>query len=310
MSGKCVTVTGKSAIEAVQEACKSMGLSITDVKYDILDEGSKGFLGLGARPARVKVWTIGYDEAEEKAERERAEKLAAEKAAKEKAEKEKAEKAAKEKAEKQAKEKLAREKAEKAEKPEKAEKLVNAEKEKPETASVEESEPKVERPQITEEDKVRVIGDAKKFLSEVFATMKLEVEIDAKFIDNKQMTIDLSGPEMGVIIGKRGQTLDSLQHLVGLVVNKGEFAFITVTLDTEGYRMRRKETLEHLAFNLAKKAKHLHKNVVLEPMNPYERRIIHSTLQNDRYVTTYSEGVEPRRYVVIAPKSKERSFDK
>jgi spoIIIJ-associated protein len=117
----------------------------------------------------------------------------------------------------------------------------------------------------------------------------------------------MSGPEMGVVIGKRGQTLDSLQHLVGLVVNKGEFAFITVTLDTEGYRRRRKETLEHLAFNLAKKAKHLRKNVVLEPMNPYERRIIHSTLQNDRYVTTYSEGVEPHRYVVIAPKSRDRN---
>jgi spoIIIJ-associated protein len=309
MSGKCVTVTGKSATEAVQEACKSMGLGITDVEYEILDDGSKGFLGLGARPARVKVWTIGYDEAAEKAELERLakqkaeqERLAKEKAEKEKVEKERAEKEAKAKADREAKAKAEQAKAEKPKaKPEPAPKA--------ETVAVE-AEPRVERPQITEEDKARVIADAKKFLSEVFATMKLEVEIDAKFIDNKQMTIDLSGPDMGVIIGKRGQTLDSLQHLVGLVVNKGEFAFITVTLDTEDYRKRRKETLEHLAFNLAKKAKHLHKNVVLEPMNPYERRIIHATLQNDRYVTTYSEGVEPRRYVVITPKTKDRGYER
>ncbi|MGN1319348.1 MAG: RNA-binding cell elongation regulator Jag/EloR, partial [Lachnospirales bacterium] len=121
--------------------------------------------------------------------------------------------------------------------------------------------------------------------------------------DNKQVLIEMKGENMGAIIGKRGQTLDSLQYLTNLVVNKGEYPYMNVTLDTEGYRERRKETLEHLAFNLAKKAKHNRKNVSLEPMNPYERRIIHATLQNDRYVTTYSEGVEPYRYVVIALKN-------
>lgn len=278
---KCLEMTGKTAIEATQAACEKMGLKLNEVEYEILDEGSKGFLGIGARPAKVKVWVIGYDEAAEEAKRQ----LAEEKAAKEKEAKEKAaaEKAAKEKTEKAAKEKEAKEK-----------------------SAVENDESKPERPQLTDADRVRVAQDAKKFLSEVFEAMHLEVEIKAEFVDNKQLMIEMEGPEMGVVIGKRGQTLDSLQHLVGLVVNKGEFAFITVTLDTEGYRKRRKETLEHLAFNLAKKAKHLHKNVVLEPMNPYERRIIHSTLQNDRYVTTYSEGVEPRRYVVIAPKSREK----
>ena len=128
-------------------------------------------------------------------------------------------------------------------------------------------------------------------------------EKDTSFEDNKQILINLEGEEMGAIIGKRGQTLDSLQYLTNLVVNKGEYAYMNVTIDTENYRVRRKETLEHLAFNLAKKAKHNRRNVTLEPMNPYERRIIHATLQNDRYVTTYSEGVEPFRYVVIALKN-------
>ncbi len=295
---KCIEMTGRTASEATQAACEKMGLKLTEVEYEILDEGSKGFLGIGARPAKVKVWVIGYDEAAEKAKEEAKRQLEAEKAAKAKAAKEKAEKEA---AEKAAKEKATKEKAEKADK-EKAEKPVQLQ----QSAEVSD-EQKPERPQLTEEDKVRVIADAKKFLSEVFSAMNLQVEIDAKFLDSKQLVINMEGPEMGVVIGKRGQTLDSLQHLVGLVVNKGEFAFITVTLDTEGYRKRRRETLEHLAFNLAKRAKHLHKNVVLEPMNPYERRIIHSTLQNDRYVTTYSEGVEPHRYVVIAPKTRDRN---
>lgn len=294
---KCLEMTGKTAIEATQEACKKMGLSLTEVEYKILDEGSKGFLGIGARPAKVKVWQIGYDEEAEKAKEEAAKKAAEEKAAKEKAAKEKAE------AEKAAREKAEKEKAAKAAESKPVE-TVAATSANTATEIVTE-EPKAERPQITDKDKDEIIAKAKKFLSDVFATMNLQVEIDAKFIDNKQLVINMEGPEMGVVIGKRGQTLDSLQHLVGLVVNKGEFAFITVTLDTEGYRKRRKETLEHLAINLAKKAKHLHKNVVLEPMNPYERRIIHSTLQNDRYVTTHSEGVEPHRYVVISPKGKQ-----
>ena len=126
--------------------------------------------------------------------------------------------------------------------------------------------------------------------------------MESELVDNKQLKINIRGSEMGVIIGKRGQTLDSLQYLTNLVINKGESPYISVTLDTESYRERRKETLESLAFNLAKKAKHLRKNVILEPMNPYERRIIHSTLQNDRFVTTYSEGTERHRYVVISPK--------
>ena len=159
-------------------------------------------------------------------------------------------------------------------------------------------EEKQSRPQRTTDP----IVTAEKFLKEVFDSMNIEAEMESELVDNKQLKINIKGNEMGVIIGKRGQTLDSLQYLTNLVINKGESPYISVTLNTESYRERRKETLESLAFNLAKKAKHLRKNVILEPMNPYERRIIHSTLQNDRYVTTYSEGTEPHRYVVISPK--------
>lgn len=117
------------------------------------------------------------------------------------------------------------------------------------------------------------------------------------------MTIDLSGDEMGILIGKRGITLDSLQYLVSLVVNRNAENYIKVKLDTENYRERRRETLENLAKNLAHKVKRTHRPVYLEPMNPYERRVIHSTLQKDKYVETHSEGDEPYRKVVITLKA-------
>ena len=138
--------------------------------------------------------------------------------------------------------------------------------------------------------------EAETFLKEVFLSMGLIVKINAELKD-KHLLVELTGDDMGILIGKRGQTLDALQYLVNLVVNKKSPYYISVMLDTENYRQRRKET-----FNLAKKVKHTKKNVVLEPMNPYERRIIHSALQNDRFVTTFSEGEEPYRNVVITLK--------
>ena len=144
---------------------------------------------------------------------------------------------------------------------------------------------------------------AKDFLKEVFDAMNLVVVIDVKYDEeNRNMDIELSGEEMGVLIGKRGQTLDSLQYLVSLVVNKGQDEYIRVKVDTEDYRKRRKETLENLAKNIAYKVKRTKRSVSLEPMNPYERRIIHSALQNDKYVTTHSEGEEPFRRVVVTLK--------
>jgi len=143
---------------------------------------------------------------------------------------------------------------------------------------------------------------AKEFLKEITTLMGLSVDIECELDDEKHLNIDLKGSSLGVLIGKRGQTLDSLQYLINLVVNKGDAPYVSVTLDTENYRQKRKETLENLAYNLAKKAKSTRRNVVLEPMNPYERRIIHAALQNDRHVTTYSQGEEPYRNVVISPK--------
>ena len=142
---------------------------------------------------------------------------------------------------------------------------------------------------------------AKNFLREMFIAMGIIVNIETQLKD-KQLLINLTGDDMGILIGKRGQTLDSIQYLVNLVVNKGNAPYLSITIDTENYRQRRKETLESLAYNLAKKVRQTGKKVVLEPMNPYERRIIHSSLQNNRYVTTYSEGEEPFRNVVITLK--------
>ena len=144
---------------------------------------------------------------------------------------------------------------------------------------------------------------AKTFLNDVFEAMKLTVVIDIRFDEVENiMDIDLSGDEMGILIGKRGQTLDSLQYLTSLVVNKDVENYIHVKVDTENYRKRRKDTLENLAKNIAFKVKRTKRAVSLEPMNPYERRIIHSALQNDRYVTTHSEGDEPFRRVVVTLK--------
>lgn len=148
-----------------------------------------------------------------------------------------------------------------------------------------------------------IVDKAKDFLNEVFSAMNMVVVIEVKYNeDNRNMNIELSGDEMGVLIGKRGQTLDSLQYLVSLVVNKDSEEYIRVKVDTEDYRERRKETLENLAKNIAYKVKRTKRPVSLEPMNPYERRIIHSALQNDRFVTTHSEGEEPFRRVVVTLK--------
>ena len=146
--------------------------------------------------------------------------------------------------------------------------------------------------------KAETANDPKEFLDKVFKAMELDVNVKVEQIGN-DMNIELSGDEMGVLIGKRGQTLDSLQYLTSLVVNKGSNEYIRVKVDTENYRKRRKDTLENLAKNLAYKVKRTKRPVTLEPMNPYERRVIHSALQNDKYVSTHSEGEEPFRRVVI-----------
>lgn len=152
--------------------------------------------------------------------------------------------------------------------------------------------------------KYTVADHIKNFLSQVFAAMGLEVEIliNASAEEENVYDVELKGAEMGVLIGKRGQTLDSLQYLTNLAINKHSDTYTRVKLDTEDYRKRRKDTLENLAKNIAYKVKRTKKAVSLEPMNPFERRVIHSALQNDRYVSTHSEGDEPYRHVVITLK--------
>ena len=159
--------------------------------------------------------------------------------------------------------------------------------------------------------KSNLVDDTLEFLDKMFAAMEMEVKSTIDYSEeNRTMNIDFSGDEMGILIGKRGQTLDSLQYLISLVVNKESDSYIKVKVDTEDYRERRKATLENLAKNLSYKVKRTRRPVTLEPMNPYERRIIHSALQNDRYVETHSEGEEPYRKVVITLKKREREYRK
>lgn len=151
--------------------------------------------------------------------------------------------------------------------------------------------------------KFSVDGEVLEFLNNVFRAMDMEVEVLVNVNEtNRQIDVELKGDDMGVLIGKRGQTLDSLQYLTSLAINKSSENYYKVKVDTEDYRKRRKETLENLARNIAYKVKKTRRSVALEPMNPFERRIIHSALQNDKYVTTHSEGDEPYRHVVVTLK--------
>ena len=151
--------------------------------------------------------------------------------------------------------------------------------------------------------KYSVEDNIKEFLDKIFVAMDLKVEIIiTKAEENNTYNVDLKGDDMGVLIGKSGQTLDSLEYLTNLAVNKHSEEYIKVKIDTEDYRKRRKETLENLAKNIAYKVKRTRRPVSLEPMNPFERRVIHSALQNDKFVTTHSEGDEPYRHVVVTLK--------
>ena len=207
-----IEVSAKTVNDAITEACQKLSVTSDKLEYEVVEEGTSGFLGIGSKPAVIK-------------------------------------------------------------------------------AKVKSS----------------VLDIAKTFLNEVFEAMGLTVVITIKYDDIENfMDIDLSGDEMGVLIGKRGQTLDSLQYLTSLVVNKEAENYIRVKVDTENYRKRRKDTLENLAKNIAFKVKRTKRTLSLEPMNPYERRIIHSALQGDKYVTTHSEGEEPFRRVVFTLKNREK----
>lgn len=161
---------------------------------------------------------------------------------------------------------------------------------------------------VTKEELNRVIERAKDFLCKLLKEMNVDCTVNAEVVNNNRISICLEGKNMGTIIGKRGETLDAIQYLVNIVANKERKEYIKIMLDTENYRARREETLKNLAYKLSKKAQKTRKPVILEPMNPYDRRIIHSALQDSKIVKTHSEGKEPFRRVVITPNYQNRSY--
>ena len=282
-----ITVTAKTVQDAILEASLQLETFRDNIEYEVIEEGSSGFFGIGGKKAVIKA---RKKVAVEDILREESKEESSKKAEKKEFKKEK----------KEAKKEFKKEKKELKEeiKEETQEVSVDAEEVIPE-----EKEERKERKVaiLTPEEQEEAKGKAEKFLKDVFASIEMEVGVETDYAD-EVLNVELSGDDMGVLIGKRGQTLDSLQYLTSLVVNKGKSGYTRVKVDTENYRSRRKDTLENLAKNIAFKVKRTRRPVFLEPMNPYERRIIHSALQNDPYVTTHSEGEEPYRKVVVTLK--------
>ena len=344
MSQEYIEITEKTVDDAITAACQRLSVTSNRLDYIVVQKEKAGFLGIGAKPAIIKARVKDAAEAaqailddvigkaEKKVQKEILNKTAAKKeekvskpAAKEETKAPEAEKAAKieKKEEAKAEKKELKEKEKEGKKnnkknkkkssaPRKAEAETEAAPAVSSAAPEKEAAPKKKAaiPQLTDEKIAEIKKAAHEFLEGVFKTMDMDVEISEDYQkDTGILTVNMEGEDMGVLIGKRGQTLDSLQYLVSLVVNKDVDGYIHVKADTENYRERRKKTLENLAKNIAFKVKRTRQSVALEPMNPYERRIIHSALQNEKYITTYSEGEEPYRKVVVAIKKDENGVD-
>ena len=284
-----IEVTGKSVEEAITNACTKLGIPSDKLDYEVIDKGNSGFLGIfNSKPAKIK--------AREKQEESVVEQVKAQEPKSAIEAHVHTEKKFEKKADNFKKAEPKKEfKAESKKEYKPADNHKNAEvKEAPKA----EEKPKAEP--FTAEQKEVIKKDIQTFLNNMFGAMNMEVKADITFDDEENsVNVDLSGDNMGVLIGKRGQTLDSIQYLTSLVINKNSEKYVRVKLDTENYRKRRKETLESLAKNIAYKVKRSRRPVSLEPMNPYERRIIHSALQADKFVSTRSEGEEPFRHVVV-----------
>ena len=265
-----VTVSAKTVDDAITEALIQLGATSDMVEYEVIEKGSAGFFGLGSKQAVVKAW------------RKKVEEPVVEKPKKEFIKKEY--------------EKKEFEKREHVKKEAPAKKH-HVEKNRVEDAKKEETPTK--EPQVLGKVEDSTIKACEVFLQDVLRAMGMEVNIISSIDSEGALNINMEGDHMGILIGKRGQTLDSLQYLTNRIANKNQDEYVRVKLDTENYRQRRKETLENLAKNIAYKVKRTKKPVSLEPMNPYERRVIHSALQGDKYVSTHSEGEEPYRRVVV-----------
>ena len=303
--------SAKTKNEAITKACIELGVTSDQLDIQVISEGSSGFFGIGSKPAIIKARKV-EDHSEEKELEEivASVKLDAFKDEPKPEQKKSSPKPAPKAPARTSNKPEAKPEAGREEKPAKPVREKQPKervyKEKP----VREPKPAKEKPVrvskpieiITDSAEIKEIEErASVFLHDVFASMDLgEVQITSKYnTTDGCLEVDFEGQDMGILIGKRGQTLDSLQYLTSLVVNKGKSDYIRVKLDTEDYRRRRKETLENLARGIAYKVKKTRKPVVLEPMNPYERRIIHSALQGNKFVETVSEGEEPYRHVVV-----------
>ena len=295
-----ITVSAKTLDDAITEALIQLGVTSDQLEYDVIEKGNAGFLGIGRKQAVIKARrkvekkvndepVIDFSDAvkgvmkDSKSDNYHKHNNRDNKKKKDNRKKENYHKnnknvTASEKTEKVKEETVKTEKKEKNDKPHKPVQEIKE----IELAKVED---------IT-------VKTCEEFLTNVLKAMDMEVEIKTSIDEEGALCIEMNGDNMGILIGKRGQTLDSLQYLTNRVANKTQDGYV-VKLDTEDYRRRRKETLENLAKNIAHKVKRTRRSVSLEPMNPYERRIIHSALQGDRSVTTHSEGEEPYRRVVV-----------
>ena len=296
-----IRVSAKTVDDAITEALIQLGVTSDQLEYDVIEKGNAGFLGIGRKQAVIKARrkvekkvndepVIDFSDAVKEVMKDsksdnyhkhnnRDNKKKKDNRKKENYHKNNKNVTASEKTEKVKEETVKTEKKEKNDKPHK---------------------PVQERKEI-ELAKVEdiTVKTCEEFLTNVLKAMDMEVEIKTSIDEEGALCIEMNGDNMGILIGKRGQTLDSLQYLTNRVANKAQDGYVRVKLDTEDYRRRRKETLENLAKNIAHKVKRTRRSVSLEPMNPYERRIIHSALQGDRSVTTHSEGEEPYRRVVV-----------
>ena len=310
-------VSAKTKEEAVELGLQELGVSIGDVDVQVVEEGSKGLFGLfGSRPVKVRLTVKDSEEdplgdlLEEKPARK------AEKKPERKPEKKPAEKKPEEKRpeEKKPEEKKTEEKKEEKQPEKKAAKKPEKKAEKKPEAPAEGEEPEekpeprtLEKPEVTmipadALDPESPAGVAKAFLSEITKLMGVEVSIEMGTDAEGNVYGYMEGDTLGILIGRRGETLDALQYLTSLKVNRGREGYTRVTLDTENYRAKREDTLIRLANRMANRALRTGRKVSLEPMNPYERRILHSALQDDPDVTTHSEGEEPYRRVIITLK--------
>ena len=293
-----ITVSAKTLDDAITEASIQLGVASDQMEYDVIEKGSAGFLGIGSRQAVIRA---------------RIKKTVAEEIKAEEIKPEEIKKEFKKDFRKDRKEFVGH-KERKEHKEYKKDSKKDFKKE-PKKEFVKENKTETvsavtAAAPVYEEKKelhVAVVTEAtqkicEKFLQEVLQAMGMgEVTIVSSIDEEGALAIEMSGDNMGILIGKRGQTLDSLQYLTNRVANKSQDGYVRVKLDTEDYRKRRKQTLENLAKNIAYKVKRSRKPISLEPMNPYERRIIHSALQADDRVSTHSEGEEPYRRVVVTP---------